>query len=143
MDWARRTILGRASLGILLVALSPRRGPVSRMLIVGHPSSAGVRMRMDGRRAANSFKDLETQRRLRAGSSKVLHQQASETVVASLVSFVYQTTTLRISSISRILWGIEFNLSRSRWRLLDSILPPPFSAQLFKHAHSTPSNIRS
>ena len=60
-----------------------------------HSSSVGVRVRMDGKRAVSRFKDLRTQRRLRAGSSKPL-QQASETVVVSLMSFVYQTMTLRI-----------------------------------------------
>jgi len=62
-----------------------------------------VGVRMDERRERRSRKDLRTQRRLRAGSSKALQQQASETVVALFVSLVCQTITRRISSISKIL----------------------------------------
>jgi len=46
---------------------------------------------------------LRAQSRPRAGSSKDLQQQASEAVVATLMSPVYRMMTLRISSISNIL----------------------------------------
>lgn len=61
---------------------------------------------MDGRSLTRTSRDVCVQSRLRTGSSNALQQQASEIAVVLLISLVYQTIILRISSISKILWGI-------------------------------------
>ena len=55
-----------------------------------------------GRSLTRTSKDLYVQSRLRTGSSKALQQQANEIAVESLISLVYQTIILRISSILKI-----------------------------------------
>jgi hypothetical protein len=61
---------------------------------------------MDGRSLAGACKGLWTQSGRRTGSSKALQQQAKEMTANSLISFVCQATIRRISSISKIRWGI-------------------------------------
>jgi hypothetical protein len=111
---SRRESRRGVSSGLNIPGLHSRRAPVSKtvsesfpLVLDGANGGALRSVRIYGwKELGENLQGFVDPERTRTGSSKALQQQAKEMTADSLISLVCQAMIRRISSISKIRWGI-------------------------------------